>query len=156
MIALPLLLLCVLYANQGVFAGLMFIASGVGGTLSAPNTSGCSAGNRNIPMGYGDVFGDWREEAWWLCDNNTELRVYLPTTVTEHRLYTPMQDPEYRTSIGCMTMGYVQSSQTSYYMGEDMAAPPTPRIAHSFFGRPRNLPTGGQELIHPAPTLSNA
>lgn len=41
-----------------------------------------------------------------------------------------MQDPEYRTSVGCMTMGYVQASQTSFYVGDDMDPPPvTPRIA---------------------------
>src|SRR5690606_14160982 len=42
-----------------------------GGTELTAN--GCDYGTRNIPMGYGDVLGDWREEAWWLCDNNTEL-----------------------------------------------------------------------------------
>ena len=76
----------------------------------------------------GDVLGDWREEAWWTCNSHTELRIYISTIPTEHRMYTFMQDPEYRTSIGCMTMGYVQATQTSFYVGSDMSPPPAPRI----------------------------
>jgi hypothetical protein len=40
-----------------------------------------------------------------------------------------MQDPEYRTSVGCMMMGYTQATQPSFYIGSDMSAPPSPRIA---------------------------
>lgn len=97
-----------------------------GGTLLS--ASGCGYGTRNIPMGYGDVVGDWREEAWWLCNDNTELRVFITTDVTDTRIYSLMQDPIYRTSIGAMMMGYVQSSQAGFYIGDDMDAPPTPYI----------------------------
>lgn len=93
------------------------------------SATGCSSGSRNIPMGYGDVLGDWREEAWWACNDNTELRIYATTEPTSHRMYGLMQDPEYRTSVACMTMGYVQATQPSFYIGSDMASPPTPRIA---------------------------
>lgn len=92
------------------------------------NASGCSKGTREIPMGYGDVVGDWREEVWWLCDNNQELRIYLNTEVSNHRLYTFMQDPEYRTSIACLTMGYVQATQPSFYVGSDMEPLVAPRL----------------------------
>ena len=91
--------------------------------------SGCAAGSRDIPMGYADILGDWREEAWWLCNNNTELRVYVSTAVTDRRLYTFMQDPQYRTSVASMTMGYVQATQPSFFVGNGMAAPPAPRLA---------------------------
>jgi len=60
---------------------------------------------RNIPMGYGNVLGDWREDAWWTCDGQTELRVYVSTEEMDYSMYSLMQDPEYRTSVGCMTMG---------------------------------------------------
>ena len=98
-----------------------------GGTLLTAD--GCGWGTRNIPMGYGDVLGDWREEAWWLCDDNTELRIYLTTDVASTRLYALMQDPIYRTSIGAMMMGYVQASQVGFYLGEDMPPPPTPYVS---------------------------
>jgi hypothetical protein len=46
------------------------------------SASGRAVGNRDCPMGYGNVLGDWREEAWWLCNNNTELRIYVSTALT--------------------------------------------------------------------------
>jgi rhamnogalacturonan endolyase len=98
-----------------------------GGTLQ--DGTGCAAGTRNVPMGYGDILGDWREEVWWTCNGHTELRVYVSTVETDYRMYTLMQDPEYRTSVGCMMMGYTQATQPSFYIGSDMSAPPAPRIA---------------------------
>jgi rhamnogalacturonan endolyase len=100
--------------------------SGFSRSLTA---TGCASGSREIPMGYADILGDWREEAWWICDNNSELRVYVSTAVAATRMYTLMQDPQYRTSVGCMTMGYVQATQPGFFVGQGMGAPPTPRIA---------------------------
>jgi rhamnogalacturonan endolyase len=91
--------------------------------------TGCNSGSREIPMGYADILGDWREEAWWICNNNSELRVYVSTEVATNRLYTLMQEPQYRTSVGCMTMGYVQATQPSFFVGQGMSSPPPPRIA---------------------------
>lgn len=93
------------------------------------SASGCAVGNRDCPMGYGDILGDWREEAWWLCDGNSELRVYVSTNVTDVRMYTPMHDPEYRIGVSEMTQGYVQAPHPSFYVGSDMDPPPTPRVA---------------------------
>jgi rhamnogalacturonan endolyase len=98
------------------------------GLSNQMSASGCAAGTRNIPMGVADVLGDWREEAWWLCNNNTELRVYVNTAVTTFRMYTFMQDPEYRTGVATMTSGYVQPAHTSFYVGSDMSPPPAPRL----------------------------
>lgn len=93
------------------------------------SANGCTPGSRDIPMGYGDILGDWREEAWWLCNNASELRIYVSTDVTDVRLYTLMQDPEYRLGVSQMTQGYVQAPHTSYYIGSDMDAQPSPRIS---------------------------
>ncbi|MBN2528665.1 MAG: hypothetical protein JXR76_19910 [Deltaproteobacteria bacterium] len=99
-----------------------------GGQVNAPNTQGCRPGNRNAPMGSGDVLGDWREEVWYICDNNSELRVYTTTDVTNVRMYTPMQNPEYRMGVAVETQGYMQAPQTGFYVGSDMAPPPAPYI----------------------------
>lgn len=88
----------------------------------------CAVGNRDCPMGYADILGDWREEAWWLCNGNSELRIYVSTEVTNIRMYTPMQDPEYRIGVSEMTQGYVQAPHTSFYVGSDMDPPPKPRL----------------------------
>lgn len=93
------------------------------------SASGCAVGSRDIPMGYADILGDWREEAWWLCNGNAELRVYVSTEVTNSRMYTLMQDPEYRIGVGEMSQGYVQAPHTSFYVGSDMSPPPAPRLA---------------------------
>jgi rhamnogalacturonan endolyase len=100
-----------------------------GSSLQTLNTAnGCAVGTRDCPMGYADILGDWREEAWWLCDGNTELRIYVSTAVTDVRMYTPMQDPEYRIGVGEMTQGYVQAPHTSFYVGTDMDPLPAPRL----------------------------
>lgn len=56
------------------------------------------------------------------------MRIYVNTQVTDSRLYTFMQDPEYRTGVGQMTQGYVQAPHTSFYVGSDMDPPPAPRL----------------------------
>ena len=43
--------------------------------------------------------------------------------------YTFMQVPEYRIGVGEMTQGHIQSAHTSFYVGSDMGAQPTPRLA---------------------------
>lgn len=98
------------------------------GFSTVQSANGCSSGSRNIPMAVADILGDWREEAIWVCNDTTELRIYVNTEVTTFRLPTFMQDPEYRTGVATMTSGYVQSAHTSFYVGSDMDPPPAPRI----------------------------
>ena len=111
--------------ERELISGTTISKYGDGNQLSA---SGCAVGTRDCPMGYGDILGDWREEAWWLCNGNSELRIYVSTAVTDVRMYTPMQDPEYRIGVGEMTQGYVQAPHTSFYVGSDMDPPPPPRL----------------------------
>lgn len=80
-------------------------------------------GSRNAPMGYGDVVGDWREEVWYVHDKK-ELRIYTTTIPTEHRFVTFMHDTDYRTSVACLTIGYMQSTQPSFYFAADMKETP--------------------------------
>ncbi|MEK7409250.1 MAG: hypothetical protein AAB225_29655, partial [Acidobacteriota bacterium] len=90
-----------------------------GGTLfSAQGT----AGPRNAPMGYGDILGDWREEVWYIHENR-ELRIYTTTIPATNRLYTLMHDADYRISVACETMGYMQATQPSFYVGAGMEKP---------------------------------
>jgi len=96
-------------------------------TLTRLITPQASSGSRNAPMGYGDILGDWREEVWYVY-NNTELRIYSTVNPAGHRFYTFMHDPDYRISVACETMGYMQATQTSFYVGADMEPPPLPNI----------------------------
>jgi hypothetical protein len=76
-----------------------------------------------IPF-YGDIYGDWRDEA--LLEHNGELRIYTTTYETEHRLYTMAHNPTYRTHLA--VHGYKQSHHVDYFLGFNMAAPPPPAI----------------------------
>lgn len=76
-------------------------------------------GSRNAPMGYADVFGDWREEVWYVTASG-ELRIYTTTIPTSHRFATMMHDLDYRTSVAAETNGYMQATQPSFYFGPDM------------------------------------
>ncbi|HEX6276355.1 MAG TPA: hypothetical protein VFZ53_25115, partial [Polyangiaceae bacterium] len=78
-----------------------------------------------IPF-YGDVFGDWREEALLETSDHAELRIYTTTYETNVRLYTLAHNPAYRNSL--TVHGYKQSHLVDYFLGHGMVAPPAPRI----------------------------
>ena len=71
-------------------------------------TANGSTGSRNAPMGYGDIFGDWREEVWYIANNN-ELRIYSTDIPTDRRMATLMHDKDYRISVACEMVGYMQA-----------------------------------------------
>lgn len=78
-----------------------------------------------IPF-YGDIFGDWREEALLETADHGELRIYTTTYETDVRLYTLVHNPAYRNSL--TVHGYKQSHLVDYYLGHGMTDPPAPRI----------------------------
>ena len=75
-----------------------------------------------------DLFGDWREEVIFSTRNGNELRIYTTTIPTKERFYTLMHDPQYRLSIAWQNVAYNQPPHTSFYLGEEMGAPPKPNI----------------------------
>lgn len=90
----------------------------------------CSANNgtKSTPALVADVLGDWREEIIWRETNNTALRIYTTTDVTERRIYTLMHDPQYRAAIAWQNVAYNQPPHPSFQIGGGMAAPPKPDI----------------------------
>ncbi|MCS7467681.1 rhamnogalacturonan lyase [Stieleria sp. ICT_E10.1] len=90
-----------------------------------------NAAGRGAPRGpnlMGDIIGDWREEIIMASPDGQSLRVYTTSFPTEHRLYTLMQDPQYRLSIAWQNVVYNKPPHTSFFLGHDMAAPPIPAI----------------------------
>ena len=85
-------------------------------------------GTKANPALSADLFGDWREEVMYRTKDNQELRIFSTTIPTEHRLYTLMQDPQYRLSIVWQNVGYNQPPYTDYYLGEGMHKPNMPNI----------------------------
>ncbi len=86
---------------------------------------------RGAPRGpnlIGDIIGDWREEIIMASPDGQSLRVYTTSIPTEHRIYTLMQDPQYRLSITWQNVVYNKPPHTSFFLGHNMAAPPIPAI----------------------------
>lgn len=81
---------------------------------------------RNVPGFYGDILGDWREEAVYPADDGNSLLVFTTLNPTSSRIYTLPHNPGYR---NCMTTkGYYQSNMVDFYLGQGMTTPPTPNI----------------------------
>lgn len=85
-------------------------------------------GTKATPTLSADLFGDWREEVILREENNQALRIYSTTIPTKHRLYTLMQNSQYRLSIAWQNVAYNQPPHTSFYIGESMEKPPLPKI----------------------------
>ena len=85
-------------------------------------------GSKANPCLHADILGDWREEVIWRTYDNTRLLVFTTIIPTSYRFYTFMHDPVYRLSVAWQNVAYNQPTQTSFYMGFGMAAPPRPQI----------------------------
>ena len=90
--------------------------------------TGARLGGRG-PNLTADLVGDWREEMLMTARDGKSLRLYTTTIPTEHRLYTLMHDPQYRLSVAWQNVVYNKPPHTSFFLGQDMAAPPRPNIA---------------------------
>jgi rhamnogalacturonan endolyase len=84
---------------------------------------------RHVPVLYGDIIGDWREEIVYENADRSELQVYTTWLPAERRIYTLVHDPAYR--LGLTVKGYVQSLMTDYYLGAGMSTPPVPNIRYA-------------------------
>ncbi|MCX7872675.1 MAG: hypothetical protein N2487_05260, partial [Verrucomicrobiae bacterium] len=91
---------------------------------------GCTSNNgtKATPALCADILGDWREEVIWRTFDNKELRIYITTTPSKHRIFTLMHDPQYRLSVAWQNVGYNQPAQPGFYLGEGMDKLPTLNI----------------------------
>jgi rhamnogalacturonan endolyase len=76
-------------------------------------------GTKGNPSLVADIFGDWREELLLRTADSTNIRIYLSTEVTNHKLYTLMHDPQYRAEIARQQTTYNQPSYTSFHLSRD-------------------------------------
>ncbi|SMC48343.1 hypothetical protein [Lentzea albidocapillata] len=95
------------------------------------NTSAYGAvdASQNVqPTFYGDILGDWREEAVYTNASYNELIIFTTNHPTSTRLYTLAHNPAYRNA---MTLkGYMQSHHVDYFLGSGMSRPPRPNITY--------------------------
>lgn len=76
-------------------------------------------GSKSNPCLSADILGDWREEVIARDRNSEELRVYVTTIPTSHRIDCLMQDIPYRLSVATENVGYNQPPETGFYLGPD-------------------------------------
>jgi rhamnogalacturonan endolyase len=97
--------------------------------LLQDNECSSNNGSKSTPVISGDILGDWREEVIWRTNDGQHLRLYTTTIPTKHRLYTLLQDPDYRLSLVWQNVAYNQPPHPSFYLDESVTkAPPKPNI----------------------------
>ncbi len=74
----------------------------------------------------GDLLGDWREEILTTAPEGRSLRLYTTTIPTEHRIYTLLQDPQYRLGLAWQNVVYNKPPHPGFFLGQGMQAPPKP------------------------------
>ncbi|MBQ3109849.1 MAG: RICIN domain-containing protein [Clostridia bacterium] len=89
--------------------------------LTTWNVTDCVRSDRGVPMFYGDILGDWREEFIMTSADYSKLVIFSTTIPTDYRLDCLAQNPCYR---NCMTgKGYYQSHMLDYFLGSGMEFP---------------------------------
>lgn len=86
---------------------------------------------KGTPCFQGDILGDWREELIVRSADNTAIRIYTTTIPTEYRIYTLLDDPQYRNAMVWQMNGYNQTPHPSFFLGElegITQAPPAPTM----------------------------
>ncbi len=90
-------------------------------------------GTKATPALSGDILGDWREEVIWRSSDSSELQIWTTTIPATNRMYTLMHDSQYRSAIAWQNNIYNQPPHPSFFIGADMADPPTPLISYTPF-----------------------
>lgn len=76
-------------------------------------------GTKSNPCLSADILGDWREEVITRTEDSSELRIYVTTIPTEHRIDCLMEDIPYRLSVATENVAYNQPPCTGFYLGPD-------------------------------------
>lgn len=76
-------------------------------------------GTKSNPCLSADILGDWREEVVTRTEDSREMRIYITTIPTEHRINCLMEDIPYRLSVATENVAYNQPPQTGFYLGPD-------------------------------------
>ena len=90
-----------------------------GGVNVVQRLEGCqfNNGTKSTPCLQADLLGDWREEVLARNPQSTELRLYVTTIPTDHRLPCLMLDIPYRLSVAYQNTGYNQPPEPGFFLG---------------------------------------
>jgi autotransporter-associated beta strand repeat len=119
--------------SKGVGYGQITKFNGYGNITPLLTTDAYSCNwSKGTPCLQADLIGDWREEEVWWRSDSLALRIYTTPIPTTNRVYSLMNDPQYRQAICWQMCGYNQPPHTSFYLGSDF---PTPIPAKSTNGK---------------------
>ncbi len=90
------------------------------GEMLIPQGTMTNNGTKGNPCLVADIFGDFREELLLRTEDSSAIRIYRNTEVTNHKLFTLMQDVQYRCGVAWQNNCYNQPGYTSFYYGSDM------------------------------------
>lgn len=86
------------------------------------SASGCTVATagKYTPVLQADLFGDWREEMCFPLSDQSAIRVFITTAVTEYKLPTLMHDPVYRSGVAAEQTAYNQPPHIGFYLSEEL------------------------------------
>lgn len=90
------------------------------GIMLAPEGMATNNGTKGNACLVADIFGDFREELVLRKADDSAIRIYTNTELTEHKLFTLMHDIQYRTGVAWQNNCYNQPCYTSFYYAGDM------------------------------------
>lgn len=92
----------------------------VKGIQLVPENTLTNNGTKGNPCLIADVLGDFRENLILRTADDTALKIYTNTEVAHHKLYTLLQDVQYRCGVAWQNNCYNQPVYPSFYYGHDM------------------------------------
>lgn len=90
------------------------------GVLLEPEGTLTNNGTKGNPCLVADIFGDYREELLLRLADSSAIRIYTSVEDAPHKLFTLMQDPQYRCGIAWQNNCYNQPVYPSFYFASDM------------------------------------
>ena len=76
---------------------------------------------KGTPCLAANIFGDYREQVILRLADDSALRVYTPTDISKHKLFTLLEDLQYRLGVAWQNTCYNQPVYPSFYYGPDMS-----------------------------------
>ena len=90
------------------------------GTMLEPEGTMTNNGTKGNPCLIADIFGDFREELLLRTADSSAVRIYMNTEITGHKLFTLLQDAQYRVGVAWQNNCYNQPCYPSFYYAGDM------------------------------------
>src|SRR6478609_4600217 len=89
-----------------------------GRQLTATGTR-ANNGTKGTPSLVADVLGDSREELLVRTTDSSAIRLFTSTALSHRKMYTLMQDPQYRVEVARQQTTYNQPSDVGFYLASD-------------------------------------